>query len=148
MRARVSLHPGGVALAIEHDAGLGTVILQLADVRLEVGDRLEAGDVVGRVAGVSRDPRRRADAPHVILQRVWLGEPVPWEATPTHVAFDAGAVENGIAACRDLGLRGHLDGLPDVEERAWALTLWRVIAPESFTRLGRLDEAPERDLPT
>ncbi|MCA9615475.1 MAG: hypothetical protein KC586_22120, partial [Myxococcales bacterium] len=47
VRARVSLHPGGVALAIAHDTGLGTVILQLADVRLEVGNRLAAGDVVG-----------------------------------------------------------------------------------------------------
>ena len=80
--------------------------------------------------------------PYVIEQAVVAGEAVsPEDAVALDEGsrdFDPAAVGDGIASCRDVRLRESMDALPTLDERAWALTFWRVAAPELFVRGGRL----------
>ena len=142
VRYVVRLTPGGVGLAIDHGAGTGSVWLQLARVRLHAGDAIEAGALLG-VIGASSRARAWAPwrPPYVLFQRVYAGEAVAVEHVPEeHDAYvlDPAAVGDGIASCRDVRLRESLDALPTLDERAWALTFWRVAMPETFVREGRL----------
>lgn len=142
VRYVVSLTPGGVGLAIDHGAGSGSVWLHLARVRLQAGDAIEAGASLG-VVGASSRARAWAPwrPPYAVFQRVYAGEAVaPEHVSEEHDAYvlDPAAVGDGIASCRDVRLRESLDALPTLEERAWALTFWRVATPETFVREGRL----------
>jgi hypothetical protein len=164
VRVRSSLAPGGVGLAIDHGDGSGTVWLHLARVRLAVGDVVEPGQPLGVVGASARVflPAPWAP-PRVMEQAVVAGEPVasasprtiPLQFTGSAltrgpigtasasprtipIRFDPAAVGDGIASCRDVRLRESMDALPTLEERAWALTFWRVAAPELFVRSGRL----------
>lgn len=170
VQVRASLVPGGVGLAIDHGDGSGAVWLQLARVRLAVGDAVDAGDPIGVVgASVRAHVPAPWAPPFVIVQTVVAGEAVSAEeyawvdaigsegidSALTHgpmvsrnrsasrtasasLRFDSAAVGDGIASCRDVRLRESMDALPTLDERAWALTFWRVAAPELFVRGGRL----------
>ena len=143
VRVRASLVPGGVGLAVDQGDGSGTVWLHLARVRLAVGDEVEAGEPIGVVGASARAFLLAPWAPPcVIEQAVVAGEAVSLEdAVAIDEAsrdFDPAAVGDGIASCRDVRLRESMDALPTLEERAWALTFWRVAAPELFVRGGRL----------
>lgn len=143
VRVRVSLAPGGVGLALDHGDGSGTVWLHLARVRLAVGDVVEAHEPVG-VVGASARTFLPAPwtPPCVVVQTIVAGEPVASDARVdsvcSNVPFDPAAAGDGIASCRDPRLRESIDALPTLDERAWALTFWRVAAPELFVRGGRL----------
>lgn len=141
MRYVARLAPGGVGLAIDHVGGSGSVWLHLARVRLRVGDSVEAGGSLG-VVGASSRARAWAPwtPPYVVFQRVYGGEAVAPEHVSERHAYvlDPAAVGDGIASCRDVRLRESLDALPTLDERAWALTFWRVATPETFVREGRL----------
>jgi len=146
VRVRVSLVPGGAGVAIDHGDGSGTIWLHLARVRLVVGDVVDTDEPVG-VVGASARAFVPAPwtPPCVIVQSVVAGEAVaPEEARASEErdvvvpTFDPAAVGDGIASCRDLRLRDSMDALPTLIERAWALTFWRVAAPELFVRGGRL----------
>lgn len=145
VQVRASLVPGGVGLAIDHGDGSGTVWLHLARVRLAVGDVVESGEPIGVVGASARAFSIAPWAPPcVIEQAVVAGEAVSPEdavaidGSPIASAFNPAAVGDGIASCRDVRLRESMDVLPTLGERAWALTFWRVAAPELFVRGGRL----------
>lgn len=157
VQVRASLVPGGVGLAIDHGDGSGAVWLQLARVRLSVGDAVDAGDPIGVVgASVRAHVPAPWAPPFVIVQTVVAGEAVSAEeyawvdaigsegidsasrTASASLRFDSAAVGDGIASCRDVRLRESMDALPTLDERAWALTFWRVAAPEFFVRGGRL----------
>jgi hypothetical protein len=146
---RVSLHPGGVGLSIDHGGGLGSIVLGLARCVVSLGDTVERGEPLGLSGASHRDVFLSPFNPPGIRFVVTVaGEPVdprPFlhdvvdDAAPTRpMVFDVAAIDDGITACRHVALRGSLDDLPTSDERAWALTFWRVVAPDVFTCIGPL----------
>ncbi len=178
VRVASEFNRGGLKVFIDHGDGLMTCSAHLARALVAVGDRVHRGQPVALsgYSGLDGFATLPWGVPHVHFN-VWLdGEPVdpfphdgapslwragelpappPADAPPEPFApsaYDAAAVEAGIAACTVEAAQERLRAEPDPALRAAALIAERNYYPTRFTDRPRVYAArpvrsPRLDLP-
>ena len=149
---------GGLKVSIDHGDGLATMSGHLAEARVEPGQRVARGEIIGLsgMSGVDGILFCPWLAPHVHFNvlldglpvdpfagpgevSIWRSgnHPTPYHGEPMALAEDtrweAGVVERLIAGCRDAAVGRRLRAIEDPRQRAFEVMHRRTMEPYLFS---------------